>query len=153
VLGGAGRDAGEHRPGGHLGVDRVALADTVSRGPVGPVDFHDQVATCGQEPRQSGTVGTGALDAEDLHRPQAGRPPLELGVAGGGGRHMKFLEPGTELVEGDRDMNVLVGIDSDRAVPVGCWVLRDAGDGCLLRGSGGDGHRRAGERTGLRRCL
>jgi hypothetical protein len=65
---------------------------------------------------------------------------------------MEFLEPDAELVEGDRDVDVLVGIDPDRVVRVG-WVLRDAGDGCLLRSSGGDGRRRAGERTRLRRCL
>jgi len=67
VLGDGRCDSGQHRPGGHLCVDGVVLAYPTSGCPVGTVDLHDTMATAGQKPGKSCSVGTGALDGEDLH--------------------------------------------------------------------------------------
>ena len=63
--------SGQHRPSRHLGVGGVALTLAVSSGPVRPVDLDDGNAPTGQEPGQSGAVGTGAFDSEGANFSQA----------------------------------------------------------------------------------
>ena len=47
-----GRDPGEYRPRGHLGVDRVTLPGVPSRSPVAMIDFDDPAGVAANDTRQ-----------------------------------------------------------------------------------------------------
>jgi hypothetical protein len=77
----------------------------------------------GGQPR---AVGAGALDCEGQLAPQAGRPVDQQRVAGPVGGEALGLDHAAELIEGDRDMHVLVGVDADDHPMT---PLDDLGDG------------------------
>jgi hypothetical protein len=77
--------AGQHRPGGRLGIDRVALAAAAAGGAVGAVSLQHLHALAGQEPCQPGAVGAGALHPDRAELPVATKPPQQLPVAVGVG--------------------------------------------------------------------
>jgi hypothetical protein len=66
-----------------------------------------------QEARQPGPAAAGALDPEAVNTTQRLRPPLERGVATGVGRHGEITEPGAVVIDGDGDVDVLVGVHTD----------------------------------------
>jgi hypothetical protein len=86
-----------------------------------------------QEPGQADPVGPAALDRVEMHRPQGAGPGDQRGVAIVGGRDGEPVEPATEAVEGDGDVGVLMGVDTDDDIGAG---EREARHGCcsLQRG-------------------
>src|SRR3954454_16310565 len=102
----------EHGAGGTLGVERVALALPAPQLPVGPVDLEDGMPLCDQEARQAGAVGPGPLDAEGADRAQGPRPGLQCLVAPLADRDGRRAEAGTERVDRDGGVHVLVGVDA-----------------------------------------
>ena len=85
VFGPGARFAREHLARGHLGVDGVVLAPSGPSGAMRRVDLEDVDLALPEEPRETGRIGTGALDADALDGAQCGEPRLELAVAGRGG--------------------------------------------------------------------
>lgn len=117
-LGDGGAASGQDLAGGVLGVDRVALAGqpalTVARW---PVNLLDGVAVPAQEPGQADAVGPSALDPEGLQPALRTDVALaerqQLGEPGGAGGQVELGEATAETVEQDRDVLVLVGVDTD----------------------------------------
>ena len=70
----------------------------------------------GRDRRGSGPtrpVATGALDPEGLDSTESGSPPFEVSVTGRCRRQMQLPDASAEPVERDRDMDILVGVDTD----------------------------------------
>lgn len=87
----------------------------MSHASIGTVDLDDPVAGATQERGQPGAVGPAALDPElDLaaFTAQVTRPPPQLGVTSPADWDRDLPDNGTDLVQRDRDMDVLVGIDT-----------------------------------------
>jgi hypothetical protein len=80
-LGRGGGRAGQHGPGGGLGVDRIRLAALAAGAPVRPVDLHDVDPTVQQEPSQAGAVAASAFDPDHVQVPIATQPAKQLSVA------------------------------------------------------------------------
>src|SRR3954453_10089977 len=125
----------EHGAGGTLGVERVALALPAPQLPVGPVDLEDGMPLRDQEARQAGAVGPGPLDAEGADRAQGPRPGLQCLVAPLADRDGRRAEAGTERVDRDGGVHVLVGVDADDDVGAR-GLVHGGGPPSRLRGPG-----------------
>src|SRR5674536_365031 len=78
-----------------------------------PVHLHDSQAVASQIAVQPGAVAAGALDAEPRARPQLAHPSDALAVAAGRGRDLQLTEAAAHGIERDRDMHILMGVDTD----------------------------------------
>jgi hypothetical protein len=94
--------------------------------PVRASDLDDVNALRSEVPSQRGAVAAGALDANDLHLPEAAEPPEHLPVAGRSGHERLRAQDPADLVERGRDMQVLVSVDA-------------AGDDDVIRCQSGQG--------------
>jgi hypothetical protein len=125
------RDSGsgpsEHGTSGVFCVDRVALASLASIAAIRASGLDDALVVAAQEPYESLTVGATALDSEAPRLPERPRPGEQLLVATGVCRDGQISESLAGLRQSDRDMDVLVSIDSDRHLLV-CHSLH----GCPL---------------------
>jgi hypothetical protein len=63
-------------------------------------------------PRQSRTPRAGALDPDRQHLPEAGHPADQVPVAASRGRERRRVPQPAQLVEHDRDIDVLVGVNT-----------------------------------------
>src|SRR4051812_38223 len=88
-----------------------------------------------QEARQAGAVGAGPLDAEGADRAQGPRPGLECLVAPLADRDGRRAETGTERVDRDGGVHVLVGVDADDDVGAR-GLVHGGGPPSQLRGPG-----------------
>src|SRR3954462_7253095 len=88
-----------------------------------------------QEARQAGAVGAGPLDAEGADRAQGPRPGLECPVAPLADRDGRRAETGTERVDRDGGVHVLVGVDADDDVGAR-GLVHGGGPPSQLRGPG-----------------
>jgi hypothetical protein len=84
------RHARQHGASRGFGVDGVALTGLSTRRPIRAVDFDDAMSLRRQGSRQSCSVGTGAFDTEPGDLAVIGGPPLQLLVAGRGGREAEL---------------------------------------------------------------
>jgi hypothetical protein len=90
---------------------------------IGTVDLDDPVTGATQERGQSGAVGPAALDTVgDLAvlPAQLGNPAPQLGVASPADWDRGLPDDGADLVQRDRDVHVLVGVDTHDDV----WTRR-----------------------------
>jgi hypothetical protein len=137
-----GRDPGQHRSGGRLGVDRVALATSPARSPVGAVGLQHPHAVVEQEPGQPGAVGPSALHPDRAELPVATQPPKQLAVAVGVGAELGVGQQPAVLVDDGGVVGAAVGVDPADDNP---RAFRHAGPAFLLPERG---TRRPGGRTG-----
>ena len=79
-LGNGVGDSGQHGTSCHLRIGGVALTLPVSSRPVRAVDLNDGKAPAGQEPGQSGAIGTRAFDPEGAHFSKVSGPPFQLPI-------------------------------------------------------------------------
>jgi hypothetical protein len=107
-----GRGAGQHRSGGGLGVDRVALAALAAGLAVGAVGLQHLHAAFQQEPGQPGAVGPGAFDADRAEPPVATQPGKQLAVAVGVGAELGVGQQPAVLVDDGGVVGAAVGVDS-----------------------------------------
>ena len=119
------RDAGEHRPRGSLGVERVTLAVVAPLAPVATVDLDDAEPLSAHEAREADPVGTCAFDPEGFEVAERARPGHQIGVARTVRWRPERREPGAQVIDRYRDMLVLVGVDADDHLD-GRTVGRDA---------------------------
>jgi hypothetical protein len=77
------------------------------------VDLEDTVPGLSKRAGEAGAVGSGAFDAEGLYRAEGQGPCGEAAVSGAARRNRCGGEPGAQGAEGDRRMDVLVGVDAD----------------------------------------
>ena len=140
--------AGQHLAGGRLGIDRVGLALVASQPSVGPFDLDHDDPAGGQPAAQPRPVAAGPFDSDLVDRAELRRPFEQLGVAGGGRFDLGRVQPAAELIERDRDVDVL-GVSTP-------MVMNTSADGIVFMctvscsSSGRDGTARAGLRTALR---
>jgi hypothetical protein len=137
-----GRGAGQHRSGGGLGVDRVALAALAAGGAVGAVGLQHLHAVVEQEPGQPGAVGAGAFHPDRAEPPVATQPPQQLAVAVGVGAELGVGQQPAVLVDDGGVVGAAVGVDPADDNP---RAFRHAGPAFLLPERG---TRRPGGRTG-----
>jgi hypothetical protein len=113
---------------GVFGVDRVALAGqsplSLSRR---PGYLEGLVIVKAQEPCQPDAIRAAILDTPATNPPKTLRPCHQLAMADVVGVDLKLADPAPEPVEGDRDVLVLVGVDSDDNLT---GFKRDAGHDC-----------------------
>jgi hypothetical protein len=76
-----------------------------------------------QEAGERGSIGSGALDADALHLPEAPEPPQGASIAGRGRGKGLDAELRPTLVKCGNDVDVSVGVDSARD-PAGCFCHR-----------------------------
>ena len=141
-----GGPAREHRTGGVLGIEGIALAVHAPVAPVGPVDLDHPVTLATQVAGDARAIRGGALDTEGQDVAVARRPAFQLLGTGTVGGHGQLTEPAAQLIERDRDVDVLVGVDAD-GDPPHAILVGDAIHGC--RPSRGLAARGPGGRTGL----
>ncbi|HEX6024292.1 MAG TPA: hypothetical protein VFZ00_20050 [Solirubrobacter sp.] len=67
--------------GGHLGIDRVALAAPAARVRVWPVDLDHVDLACAQVTHKPRRIGAGRFDADHRDRPERRQPRQQLPVA------------------------------------------------------------------------
>src|SRR5882724_3989242 len=103
--------AGDQPPRRQGGVDQIALAAPALASPW-PFAFEDRGAACLQEPGQAGPVAAAALDREG-RTPQPFCPLEQTRVAASAGRKLAGIELPAEPIAGDRDVRLLVRVDSD----------------------------------------
>jgi hypothetical protein len=103
--------AGQHRSGGGLGVDRVALATSPARSPVGAVDLQHLHAALQQEPGQPGAVGPSAFDADRAELPVATQPETQLPVAVGVGAELGVGQQPAVLIDDGGVVGAAVAVD------------------------------------------
>lgn len=128
--------AAEHGPCSVFGVEGVALAVAAPAAPVTAVDLDDAVPGAAQKAGQADAVAAGAFDAVGEHSTVAGQrggPSLELRVSLAVGCDVLGCESSAEVVGGDSDVGVLVGVDADDDLPAD-YLLdgfdAHAGHGC-----------------------
>ena len=124
-----GGPAGQDGAGGVLGVEGIALAVHAPITPVGSVDLDHPVTPATQVAGDARAIRGGALDAEGEDVSMARRPAFQLLGADPVGGHGQLAEPAAQLIEGDRDVDVLVRVDTDND-PSHAVLLRDAIHGC-----------------------
>jgi hypothetical protein len=100
--------AGEDLAGRGFGIDRVGLADVAAKLAVRPVDLDHRDATLTQPAAQAGAVRAGPLDPDGVDRAELAGPAVQLSEPGRGGGELELVESASELVERDRDVNLLV---------------------------------------------
>ena len=105
--------SGQHLPRCHLRIGGVALSILESSGLDRPVDLDNGVASEGQEPGQSGSVGTGALDPKGVNFTELSGSPFQFPIPVTGRWGIAPSETHTLLVNGNGHVLVLVSIDSD----------------------------------------
>ena len=71
--------AGQEQPGGHLGVDRVALADPTTRVRVRLVDLDDPNVVLAQIAHERRGIGAGRLDRDHVDLAESAQPVQQLG--------------------------------------------------------------------------
>nr|WP_244286142.1 hypothetical protein [Cellulosimicrobium cellulans] len=108
-----GGQAGQDCPGGVLRIEGVGLASQPAVSPIGPHDLQGPDAASTDRAGQTCPVGAGALDPEGQLPAQARCPVDQLGVAAGIGGEGPGVQNGAEVVDRDRDVDVLVGVDAD----------------------------------------
>ena len=103
----------EDRAGGVLGIKGVGLP---AQPPVAAVSAHhldDTDVSAPDRAGQPGTIRAGALDGEGQPPAQTGGSVQQLGIATGVGRERPALQDGAEVVNRDRDVDILVGVAAD----------------------------------------
>src|SRR5664280_1917254 len=116
-------------PAARFGVDRVALAAPMPGRAIRPVHLHDSQAVAAQIAVQPGAVAAGALDAEPPGRTQLAHPADQLAVAAGRGRDLQLTEAAAQCIERDRNMHILMGVDTDDDTR---WIGGQTGHDLLL---------------------
>nr|WP_241671548.1 hypothetical protein [Dankookia rubra] len=96
-----------------LRVEHVVLAVAPAGTAVRAVDLEDTMPGLSERAGEAGAVGSGAFDAEGLYRAEGPGPCGEAAVSGAARRNRCGGEPGAQGAEGDRRMDVLVGVDAD----------------------------------------
>ena len=92
------------------------------------------MAPAGQEPGESGAIGTCAFNAEGVNRSQAPGPPFQLPVPTRTRWRMALGEAYALPVNGHGHMLVLVSVDSDNHLNnATAFVIRDSCHTCLLK--------------------
>jgi hypothetical protein len=109
-------------------VQVVGLALASPGGTVGPVHLDDDLAVSVQPAGEPGAVAAGAFHADAIDPAEGGCPVKQRGVADRGGRDRPGANQPPELVEGDGDVAVGMGIHADGDEDLGIW-------------QGGQGHR------------
>src|SRR5664280_2685183 len=94
-----------------------------------PVHLHDSQAVAAQIAVQPGAVAAGALDAEPRGRIQLAHPSDQLAVAAGRGRDLQLTEAAAQCIERDRNMHILMGVDTDDDTR---WIGGQTGHDLLL---------------------
>ena len=116
-LGGRGRLARQHGPGGALGIDGVGLADGAARVPVPPIHFDDTMPRAADGPRQAGTIAAGTFDAERLNPPVCVGPHEQGLISARISDERVIAQADPPGVDRHRDVDMLVGIDPDNHLP------------------------------------
>ena len=106
-----GRFAGQEQPGGHLRVDRVALADTPAGMRVRLVDLDDPNAVLAQVAHERGGIGAGRLDRDGVDLSEAAQPVQQLPVSRRRGRKALRGEQRSALIERRGVMGVRVRVN------------------------------------------
>jgi hypothetical protein len=113
VLGDGAGVAGQHGPGGGLGVDRVGLALAAPAGAVGAVDLDHADALGHQVLGQPVAVAAGALHPGGGDLAVVAGPGDQVAVGGVGGAKGRGGLVAAEPIQQDRDVDVLVGINPE----------------------------------------
>ena len=109
--------AREHGPGGMFGIDDVALARQSTRASTRRTrDLDHSLAVTTQEASQPDAVAAGPLDTEPVNRSHRECPSEQLAVSVVGGRDLDVIERAPEPVARERDMRVLMRVDTDHDV-------------------------------------
>ena len=103
--------AGLEQAGGHLRIDRVALADTPARVRVRLVDLDDPDVVLAQVAHERRGIRAGRLNRDDVDLSVAAQPVEQLAVARRGRREALRREQRPALVERGRVMGVRVRVD------------------------------------------
>ena len=104
--------------GGGLSIEGVTLAVAASAAAVTAVDLDNSVSGAAQETGEANSVAAGALNSVSDDAAVAGQgsgPCFELGVSLAVGCDVLGRESSAEVVQGDRDVYVLMGVNADRA--------------------------------------
>jgi hypothetical protein len=79
---------------------------------IGLIHLDDVQSASTEMPAQPGTPRRGALDTDREDFPEAAQPARQVAITASGRGKRFGVELAAELVEHDRDMKLLVGIDS-----------------------------------------
>ncbi len=143
-LGNGGGNASQDRPCRRLGIERVALAVVSALASIAVIDFDDADRLASHKTRESYPIRSRPLNAEGLDRAESLRPRDHFGVSGTVRAGAQAPEPGSQTIDGDRDVHVLMGIyPDDNGL---CFWRNRRLD---MRPLGGEAMTVAGERTGL----
>src|SRR5215208_8103945 len=105
--------ATQHRAGGPLCIERIALALLIPQLAVGAVHLEDGVAAGLEEAREARAIGATALDPIGPHGTTGPGPGLQLLIAPAVYRDRDGPKACPECGEGNSSMGVLVGVDAD----------------------------------------
>jgi len=94
------------------GVDRVRLALAPTDLPVRPVDFDDTDAGSSEVPAQTGPIGPGALDTDEVDLTMRTQPGHQLRVASHGRRERLDTEHTTDGINHGSHMHIGVRVDT-----------------------------------------
>jgi hypothetical protein len=98
--------------GGHLGVDRVALAAATTRVGVGLVDLEHPDVVLTQVTHQPGRVGAGRLDRDDIDAAERAQPVQQAAIASERRRERRAAQQGATRIERCDLVRVAVRIDA-----------------------------------------
>ena len=117
VFGLSGCRACEHRSCSQLGIYGIGLAGAVLVAAPGTIHLEDPPPLGPQEAGKSGTEGAGAFYPDALQGTEPVRPLRELFVAAPCRRDAQGAEASAETIQGNGDVEVLVGIHTQSDSP------------------------------------